>query len=199
LLAPSAAPAADTWTGLGSDEGIAIFYDPSSVRRTGDVVQVRARLVPAVPDAQGYGAFVVLQDVDCRAQTSNIIAAQGFTTTGELYRSVEVPADEGQAEPRSPAASRSCSIASFAPPDAPFPRPSRRDRRRSRRSRARMAGTTASARSRARPQPPAGSASRRSSIFSVAAEVSPVTFDACATRGAALNSGGVVPAALPRD
>jgi hypothetical protein len=99
LLAPSAAPAADTWTSLGSGEGIAIFYDPSSVRRTGDVVQVRARLVPAVPDAQGYGAFVVLQDVDCRAQTSKIIAAQGFTTTGELYRSVEVPADKGQAEP----------------------------------------------------------------------------------------------------
>ena len=98
LTAAPTVAAAPEWVTVGSDSANTLYYNPKSVSRSGDVVRVRTRMVVA-DDPLGYGSFIILEDLNCRAQTWTMIAAQGFDTGGKLYRSVEVPADKARPEP----------------------------------------------------------------------------------------------------
>lgn len=92
--APAAAP---NWVGFNRKDKVALFYDPASVRRAGSRVSVQTRTT-VTDDPQGYGSFITVQEIDCKAATMTMVSAQGFDTAGKLYRSVTIPADKREAE-----------------------------------------------------------------------------------------------------
>lgn len=80
------------WVSLYSDRDGETFYDPASLKRTGDSVALSLRSV-----AKGADSWVIATvEIDCKKQTIAFLAGKEFGADGALLRSTEI--DNGRIE-----------------------------------------------------------------------------------------------------
>ena len=75
------------WTSLGSNDDEDYSFDPASARRAGSIVTLRLRTEAKEASASGAKAAVAVLRIDCDRQTSTILSAETYDSTGKVLRS----------------------------------------------------------------------------------------------------------------
>lgn len=108
LQAAAPAPAAQSeatiptdlarWREVRSDGEVRGFYDRNSVRRQGNLLLYRGRIVYPQPDQNGVVALNHEGEIDCGRRTFRILSFSGHGPTGAVLFSHRPP-DDAPAEP----------------------------------------------------------------------------------------------------
>jgi len=76
---PGAAGLPAGWTMVARDEVVTLYADPSSVRRQGPVVMLRAMMDLNTPAASGMRSSVALYEHDCGKRTTRVMRDKGYS------------------------------------------------------------------------------------------------------------------------
>jgi surface-adhesin protein E len=94
IVRPAGAAAQETWTGIGSISGTAMFMDTTTIVRAGSIRKVWIKSLDRAPkkfvagkDTLTFDTVVALNVFDCAKQTRTVVAVQ-YELEGEVVLDV---------------------------------------------------------------------------------------------------------------
>ena len=84
------------WERVWADDAGEYSYDPRSVRRRGDVVEMTMRIGASAPHPSGFGEGTTRLEVDCAGQTLAFLSGNAYGEDGRLLAAMSP--DPGQVQ-----------------------------------------------------------------------------------------------------
>lgn len=92
------APGAN-WQQIGVENGMTVFLDPASIRRTGSKARFSTRAVMAAPMPDGSTSGAADLEFDCAARTGALYSLRLFAADGRVTTNLETTADDRREGP----------------------------------------------------------------------------------------------------